>query len=211
LLAAWVTARRGDPHGAFTGPRRWWPDWRDPLTWKLGLISGFASSLYFGTNAFLPDFLAARGHAELLGPSLSALNWVQIPASILMLLFAGRITRKRWPFIALGSTATLAVVGLLFMSPAWIIAWSGVLGFCNAFMLILTLALPPLIAKPEDVSRLAAAVIAIGYLAAFLMPIVGGLAWDITGVAHAAFAPILGYAVVAIALSATLDFGGNRR
>jgi CP family cyanate transporter-like MFS transporter len=210
LLAAWVTVRRGDPHGALSGPRRWWPDWSDPLTWKLGLISGFASSLYFATNAFLPDYLADRGRADLLGPSLSALNWVQIPASILMLVFAERLTRRRWPFIALASTATTAVMGLLFMSDAWFVAWSGVLGFCNAFMLILTLALPPLIAKPEDVSRLSAAVLAIGYLCAFLTPIAGGMIWDATGVARAAFAPILVFAAAAIALAATLDFSGNR-
>jgi CP family cyanate transporter-like MFS transporter len=211
VLAAWVTVRRGDPHGPLSGPRRWWPDWGDPLTWKLGLMSGFASSLYFATNAFLPDYLSDRGRADLLGPSLSALNWVQIPASILLLVFAERLTRRRWPFIALSSTATTAVLGLLFMSDAWFVAWSGVLGFCNAFMLILTLALPPLIARPEDVSRLSAAVLAIGYLCAFLTPIAGGMLWDATGVARAAFAPILLFAAIAIALAATLDFSGNNR
>src|SRR5699024_4313452 len=39
----------------------WWPDWKDPLTWKLGLMMGGASSVYFGTNGFLPDFLTHSG------------------------------------------------------------------------------------------------------------------------------------------------------
>jgi hypothetical protein len=54
-------------------------------------------------------------------------------------------------------------------------------------------------------------VIAIGYLCAFVTPIAGGMLWDATGVARAAFAPILLFAAVAIALAATLDFSGNNR
>ena len=34
------------------------------------------------------------------------------------------------------------------------VMWSGVIGFCNAFLLVLTLAVPPLVGKPEDVHRL---------------------------------------------------------
>lgn len=209
LVAAWATRARGETHPAMSGARRWWPDWHDPLTWKLGVICGYASSLYFGTNAFLPDYLASRGLAHLLNPSLSALNWVQLPASVLMLFFAGRLTRRRWPFAALGTIATGSLAGLLFMPDAWVVFWSGVLGFCNAFMLILTLALPPLIAKPADVSRLAAAMIAIGYLLAFLVPIAGGALWDATKLANAAFAPLLVFGAIAIALAATLRFDAD--
>jgi CP family cyanate transporter-like MFS transporter len=209
FVAAWATHQRGETHPAPLGARRWWPDWRDPLTWKLGVICGFASSLYFGTNAFLPDYLASRALGHLLNPSLSALNWVQLPASFLMLFYASRLTRQRWVFMALIITAMVSLAGMLFMSDAWIVFWSGVLGFCNAFMLILTLALPPLIAKPEDVSRLAAAVIAIGYLLAFLTPIAGGALWDATGVANAAFMPLLAFGVVAVVLSATLRFDAD--
>ena len=57
------------------------------------MIAGFASSLYFAINEFLPDYLRWRGHADLPGPALSALNWVQIPASVLMLVYAERLTR----------------------------------------------------------------------------------------------------------------------
>jgi CP family cyanate transporter-like MFS transporter len=44
----------------------WWPDWRSPITWRLGIISGGCSSIYFTTNAFLPDLLRGLGRAELL-------------------------------------------------------------------------------------------------------------------------------------------------
>lgn len=186
--------------------RRWWPDWRDPLAWKLGLVMGFASSLYFATNAYLPGYVAARGVPDALGPALSALNWLQMPASILLLLFASRLMQRRWPFVVLSILSVVAIAGLLASPPGWIVAWSGLIGFCNAFMLILTLALPPLLAKAEDVSRLAAAVIAVGYLSAFVLPFLGGALWDATGSATVAFVPLLAFGVASAVIALTLRF-----
>ena len=206
-LLWWLKPRASSPHRLANGKaRRWWPDWRDPLTWRLGLLSGYASSLYFCNNAFLPDYLAARGRPELLNAALSALNWVQMPASVLMLMYAQRLTMKRWPFLALQAASILALAGLLAMDDTWIVAWAGVIGFCNAFLLILTLALPPLISRPDDVHRLSAAMIAIGYLSAFLLPIVGGAVWDATHVAAFAYLPLLVFAAAAMVLASRLRF-----
>ena len=83
-------------------------------------------------------------------------------------------------------------------------------GFCNAFMLILTLALPPLIGAAHDVHRLSAAMIAIGYLSAFVIPIAGGLMWDFTGVPASGFMPLVGFGAVALVLAATLRFPAPR-
>jgi CP family cyanate transporter-like MFS transporter len=199
-----TAADHGHRHGGL--PRRWWPDWRDPLTWKLGFLSGYASSLYFANNAFLPDYLAARGRPDLLNPTLSALNWLQIPASILMLLFARHLAMRRWPFVSLQVLSIVALAGLLGMDDAWIVPWAGVIGFCNAFLLILTLALPPLISEPDDVHRLSAAMIFIGYLIAFVMPIVGGFLWDVSHSPPVAFAPLFLYALLAVGMAATLRF-----
>ena len=210
VLAAIETWRRHEPRGT-SEAKPWWPDWRNPLTWKLGLLSGYASALYFGTNAFLPDFLAARGRPELLNPALAALNWVQLPASFLMLAFADRLTMRRWPFLSLGVlsiAATLALVGLPVGTTVW---WTGILGFCNAFLLILTMALPPLLAEARDVHRLSAAMIAIGYLSAFVVPIAGGALWDLTRLPASGFAPILLFGLAAMFLAATLRFPARAR
>jgi CP family cyanate transporter-like MFS transporter len=207
VLVWWRRPRAGTPHRMASGQRRqWWPDWRDPLTWRLGLLSGYASSLYFCNNAFLPDYVAARGRADLLNAALSALNWVQMPASVLMLMYAQRLTMKRWPFLALQAASIVSLLGLLNMGDGWLVVWAGVIGFCNAFLLILTLALPPLLSRPDDVHRLSAAMIAIGYLTAFVMPIIGGAVWDATHRAPLAYAPLLLYAIAALALAARLDF-----
>lgn len=206
ILAAAETARRHEPRGPTAAPSRWWPDWRDPLTWRLGLLSGYASSLYFGTNAFLPDYLAARGRPDLLNAALSTLNWVQIPASILMLLYAPRLTLRRWPFVSLTTLSLVAVTALIALPVEIAAWWTGLLGFCNAFLLILMLALPPLIGAPGDVHRLSAAMIAIGYLCAFLVPIAGGALWDLTGAAPAGFAPVVAFGLVALFLGTRLRF-----
>jgi len=207
IIVWWLKPRAGTPHRLASGKlRQWWPDWRDPLTWRLGMLSGYASSLYFCNNAFLPDFVAARGRADLLNAALSALNWVQMPASVLMLMYAQRLTMKRWPFLALQAVSIVALAGMLTMGDGWIVAWAGVIGFCNAFLLILTLALPPLLSRPDDVHRLSAAMIAIGYLSAFVLPIIGGAVWDATHQATLAYTPLILYAFTAMALAARLDF-----
>lgn len=209
MISAYVSRNESVARRKSDAPRLWWPDWRDPLTWKLGLIAGFASSLYFSTNAFLPDYLRWRGRPDLLGPALSALNWAQLPASFLMLACADRLTLRRGPFIFAGLVSGVAIAGLLTMPDPWIVFWSGVMGFLTAFILILTLALPPLLSDAEDVHRLSAAMFAIGYFCAFVTPIVGGLIWDGTGSPPAAFFPIIVFALVTAALAATLDFRGK--
>ena len=209
-IVAVETWRRHDAKAA-AAPRRWWPDWRDPLTWKLGLLAGYASSLYFGTNAFLPDFTAARGRPDLLNPALSSLNWVQMPASLLMVVFATRLTMRRWPFLALGITSVVAVGAMIVLPIETVAWWTGILGFCNAFLLILTLALAPLLGQANDVHRLSAAMIAIGYLSAFVVPIAGGALWDLTGLPASGFAPIVFFGVAAMFLAATLRFPARAR
>ena len=37
---------------------RWWPDWKSPLLWLLGLTFGSNNAMYYGANAFVPDYLA---------------------------------------------------------------------------------------------------------------------------------------------------------
>jgi CP family cyanate transporter-like MFS transporter len=169
--------------------RIWWPDWRAPITWRLGLISGGCSSIYFTTNAFLPDFLRGIGRRDLLNPALSATNWLQIPASLLLLFFPRVLMMKRWPLIAMGIAFTIATIGLVTSTGPAVVLYAGVIGFCSAFVLTSTLALPPMLADPHDVARVSAAMFAIGYLCAIVTPVLGGYLWDLTGIPWTAFVP----------------------
>ena len=208
-IAAWGFAYARAHHRSAppTKARTWWPDWRSPLTWRLGFIAGGCSSFYFGTNSFLPDYLRALGEDALIASSLSFLNWMQIPASMLLLAFPDQLMRKRWPLAAAGAFAGIAILGIMTMSGMWIVLWCGVIGFCTAFVLILTLALPPMLVEAAHVHSVSAAVFAIGYLTAVVTPVLGGLAWDLTGFAWTAFLPagLFGPVILVLALGMRLE------
>lgn len=190
IAAAGAWYQRGQPAEPMHEKAKvWWPDWKSPVTWRLGLISGGCSSIYFTTNAFLPDFLRGIGRPDLLNPALSANNWLQIPASLLLLFFSRALMMKRWPFVVMGVAFTIATAGLVTSTGPMVVFYSGVIGFCSAFVLTSTLALPPMLVDPHDVPRVAAAMFAIGYLCAIVTPVLGGFLWDLTGIAWTAFLP----------------------
>jgi len=169
---------------------RWVPDWRSGLIWRLGLMFGAINATYFSANAFIPDYLHHLGRSDLIGPALSALNIGQLPASLLLLVCAGRLTGRPWPYMACGALSLACVPGLLFGNGWVIIAAAGALGFSCAASLTLILALPPLLSAPGDSHRMTAGMFTISYSCAVVVPILSGLSWDGTGVPAMAFVPI---------------------
>ena len=204
-LTLWMLAPR-PVAAAVSAPLRWWPDWRDPLIWKLGIALGAANAMYFTANAFLPDFLHALQRPDLVSAALTALNLGQIPASFLLLACAGRLERRAWPLVVGGVGALAAVIGIAILPPVGVVACAGVLGFFNAAILILMLALPPLLAAPQDVHRVSAAMFTISYSCAVITPVFSGLAWDLTGVPWSAFVPLGACAIIMMGLAPTVKF-----
>jgi len=196
-------------YGGRSATSLWWPDWSDPLIWRLGFILGAANAMYFTANAFLPDYLHYVGRPDLVSAALIALNLGQIPASLLLLLAAGRMERRVWPYVASGLVSLLGIGGIM-VGGAWIVVSAAVLGFAAAATLILALALPSLLSPADDVHRVTAAMFTISYSTAVLTPIVSGLAWDLTGVAPAAFVPLALCAVVLIVLAPSVAFDRGR-
>ena len=194
------------PAPAQRTPQRWWPDWHDPLIWRLGIALGVANAMYFTANAFLPDYLHHLGRADLVSAALTALNVGQIPASLLLLAVAGKLERAIWPHVVCGAGALAAVIGIVVLPGPGIVACAAILGFFNAAILILMLAMPPLLAPPEDVHRVSAAMFTISYSCAVVTPIFSGLLWDMTGVAWSAFVPLGVCAVVLMAIAPTIRF-----
>jgi CP family cyanate transporter-like MFS transporter len=188
---------------------RWWPDWRSALTWRLGLILGCASAAYFGSNAFIPDYLKATHHAALIPAALTVLNLVQLPASIVVALVPGVLVARRWPLLCAGVGMLAAALGYQ-MGSGWVIAWAGIMGLSSAGVLVLTLALPPLLAGEHDVHRLTAAIFTITYLCPFVASLLGGAIWDETGVPFTAFLPVAVAGALMIALLAGLDLSPAR-
>jgi len=181
------------PRAAVNGTaarRRWWPNWRDKLIWRLGFMLGAVNAVYFATNAFLPDYLRGNGQSEWISAALTGLNVGQLPASMLLLAVAGRLERKAWPYVVAGILSTIATIGFVFGSGPWIVAAAMLQGFAASSVLILVLALPPLLSKPEDLHRVTAAMFTISYSCAVIVPVISGMAWDWSGIAMSAFAPI---------------------
>lgn len=188
------------PPTSITGERRWWPDWKSPLLWLLGLTFGANNAMYYGANAFVPDYLVSQGRADLVGPALASLNGAQLVASLLMLPVAGRLQRWRsLPYLVFGPMSLASAVGLMLSSGAWAVAWAGAIGFSTAVTFAVMLALPPLLSRPGDVHRTAAGMFTISYSCAVIVPTLSGGLWDLTGVPWTAF---IGLAVCAAAQTA---------
>jgi CP family cyanate transporter-like MFS transporter len=201
-----IAAPAAAMHAAAAPARRWWPDWRDARIWQLGFLFGSVNSLYFATNAFLPEYLTHVGTPALIGSALTALSFGQLPASLLMLGLTGRVMGRPWAYASAGLLALASVFGMLFMTGAWVVLWAGVLGFADAIAFVLILALPPLLSAPDDAHRTAAGMFTISYSCAVAVPIIGGLTWDASGIAMVAFAPIGLCAIVVSTLPFAIDF-----
>jgi CP family cyanate transporter-like MFS transporter len=190
---------------------RWWPDWPAWDVWRLGLIFGGVGPLYFGTNAFLPGHLSEAGRADLISPALTALNLGQLPASFLLIAFSRRIESRAWPFI-LASLVGLAGIGaIIATASALTVVSAAVVGFAAGAAFALGLTLPPLLSKPEEVARVAAAMFTIGYASTVVVSLICGALWDITATARAAFLPIIIATLLPIALIPTIRFNRDSR
>jgi MFS transporter, CP family, cyanate transporter len=186
-------------------PMRWWPDWRRVATWQLGLMLGGTGGLYFASNAFIPDYLYATGRPDLVTAELGALNLGQVPASFL-LLAVWRWLDGKAAIIGMQIVGLLGIAILLTAGPELGAIGAGIIGFCCAFTLIITLALPPRLAAAADVHRLSAGMFAIGYTFSFVVPPVGGAIWDATGHPAAAFFAAAGAAAIVVAAALGFRF-----
>jgi MFS transporter, CP family, cyanate transporter len=209
LLAPRPAAARRDS----AVPRKWWPDWRSSLLWRLGLMLGGVNAAYFSTNAFLPDYLSQLGRPDLIGPGLTALNVGQLPASFLLLALVGRVEKRAATYLAFGALTLAGALGIILGNGLLIVAAAALVGFSAAAVLILMLTLPPLLSEPEDVPRMAAGMFTISYSCAVIVPIVSGLVWDATGVPATGFVPIAVAALLIIVFAPSLRLhsrGGAR-
>jgi CP family cyanate transporter-like MFS transporter len=185
---------------------RWWPDWRNPLTWLLGFTFGSNNAAYYGANAFLPDFLAGQGRADLIGPALGWLNAAQFGASLVLLVVTDRLLRRALPYLVFGPLTLVAFAGMVLMSGTWIVFWAAVMGFASAITFAVIIALPPLLSRPGDAHRTAAGMFTISYSCAVVIPTISGALWDLTGLPWTAFVP-LGLCAVTLTVLGTVVSG----
>jgi CP family cyanate transporter-like MFS transporter len=170
--------------------RQWWPDWHNPLIWLLGLTFGSNNAVYYGTNAFLPDYLASIGRADLIGSALGWMNGSQLIASTLLLVTAEHVQRRTWPYLVFGPAPLVGVIGILWADGIGIVVAAALTGFSLAVTFVVTLALPPVLSPPGDVHRISAGMFTVSFAFAVIVPVICGALWDLTGRPWAAFAPV---------------------
>ena len=203
LLIALARPRSTKEAAATPATTRWWPDWRKPLTWLLGFTFGSNNAAYYGANAFLPDFLAGQGRADLIGPALGALNAAQFAASLVLLVVANRLLRRALPYLVFGPLTLAAFAGMVLASGYWIVAWAAVMGFASAVTFAVIIALPPLLSPPGDAHRTAAGMFTISYSCAVVIPTFSGALWDLTALPWLAFVP-LGLCAITLTVLGTM-------
>ena len=162
------------------------PDLRDPVLWRFGLLLGATSSTFFGVNAYMGALLDAKGLGSALSQMLFLFNLTQLAISLVMVAATRQMLRI--PHL-LGLTAAGHVVGLAVFigSDALASLWFAavLLSLTAALQLITITALPPLLRDPDEAGRLAAGILAVGYVLGFTFPLIAGLLADITGSPYA--------------------------
>lgn len=183
---------------------RWLPDFRSAVSWRLGIFQAAASLTYFGANTFVPDYLHAVGKPELVAACISALNIAQIPASLVIGLIPFPVLARRGVSIGVALAMLGALVALRFGGNAGAIAGTATLGFCAAYVLVFSFALPALLASGPDVARLSAATFTIGYTTSFFTTLLAGAAWDATHQPALAFFPVVAAALIVVVFGIAL-------
>lgn len=183
----------------------WLPDWKNPLTLRIGLLLGLSGSMFFGLNAYMGNLLEQQGHFEKLADALFWYNFAQVVASLLMLKMARFWVGKR-SMIILMAVLSIAGTGGTLVLEGWPAIFSATLmSFVAGILLILLVALPPLLVRSEDTGRLSAGTFLVGYTLAFSVPMIGGLIADWSGDIRHAIMVMVGYSLLVLPIAFTLD------
>jgi CP family cyanate transporter-like MFS transporter len=158
--------------------------------WAMGLLTGSAQLIYFGTNTWIAPYNQAI-HAPAMTPiALGFLNAAQLPTTLALTFFADRLVGRRTPFVLAGLCCLIALGGLLWTPPTWQPLWAAILGGTSILTFTLGIALPALLAKQEQVAAWTGTMLALGYAIAFAGPFLGGWLWDRLHIPAIAFLPL---------------------
>jgi CP family cyanate transporter-like MFS transporter len=174
-----------------TPPRQWWPDWRSPQLWLLGIALGANNALFFAANGFIPDYLSNTGRSEMIGMTLAGFNATQLVGSFIMLAMTERMQRGSWPFTVFGPVTLLGILGIVLCDGIWVVVSAAAAGLGAAVTFIVTFGLPAILSPPGGVHRMAGGMFTISYAIAVIVPILCGACWDLTGLAWTSFMPMV--------------------
>lgn len=181
----------------------WLPNVRSWDMWRIGLLMGGTSLVYFGMNSWIPDTLEVRGGHHLIALSLGLLNFMQLPVSAALAVAGDSLLGRRWPYVFAGLLSLLGVSGYLAGPLDLAPICAGLMGAASSLVFIMNLGLPAVLA-PGEVPRFSGFMFTVGYGCAFFGPALGGFAWDLTGRSAFAVLPMGIAALSIVALGASL-------
>lgn len=196
------------PRREMTRPVRkpsWLPDWKNPLTLRIGLLLGLSGSMFFGLNAYMGNLLEQQGNFEMLADALFWYNFAQVIASLVMLKMARYWVGRKLPIIVAASCSIIGTIGTLLLTGWWTIASATFMSLTAGVLLILLVALPPVLVESKETGRLSAGNFLVGYTLAFAVPMIGGLLADWGNDARYSVGFIIAYCVLVLPLTFNLD------
>jgi hypothetical protein len=122
-----------------------------------------------------------------------------VPASAVIGLVPLRVLARPSTSYLVAAAILVSLAAVLALPGAPLVLAAGVWGFCAAYILVLSFALPALLTDAAQVARLSAGTFAISYTTAFSVTLLTGAVWDLTHVEASAFLPALvGSAIVVL-------------
>jgi CP family cyanate transporter-like MFS transporter len=161
-----------------------WSPWRDPRAWISAAIFAAQGTVYYLMVAWLPAIYGEAGTSATATAGLfTVFNAATLPAILLFPSWSDRIHRRRPPTLVAATLVLIGVLGLLVMPLAdpwrWLWPASAGAGISGAFAM--SLVLPADVAPPGRTGAAAGMVLAIGYAASALGPVIAGVVRDVTG------------------------------
>ena len=182
-VALWVPIARNSPPIPRATAKPAGLPWRDPLAWRITLFSAMSFILFFSILAWYAPIYQAQGWSEAAAGSLLAILFVmQLVGTSIVTAAAARRTDRRLLLLLGTLLSVLGLAGAAFapLVAPWVWAILTGLGLGVQFTTALTLPVD-FGATPEEVGRLTAMAMSVGYLLAAIGPVAVGWLRDLTG------------------------------
>lgn len=197
-----ATVARAMPAG--TDVAAAWSPWRDRLAWISAAIFAAQGLVYYLLVAWLPAIYGEAGADPTATTALfTVFNASTLPGILLFPIWSDRLRRRRPPTFIASLLFLIGVAGLLFVPFAepWRWLWPALAGSGVAGVFGMSLVLPADIAPRGRTGAAAGMVLAIGYAASALGPVIAGVVRDLSGsfAATVSLLPAVGVVMILLA------------
>lgn len=166
-------------------------------SWRIAVLFGAQSLVFYSGVTWVP-FQAAPGGSRAVAIALLGLTSGSLVPTLTLAVLPFRYATSR-PFYLLGGILMVGGGAAIVWAPQnllWLYGW--LLGAGGGLAFVGSLALPAVLAaSPDEIPDLMAFVLTVGYLAAFVGPLLGGALVDVTGWVGVAFLPGIAAGLIA--------------